>query len=406
MYTGGHFGRRVQIIQQFSPLGRGGLAADLGTFPVEADGDGLQGVPLRFDVEEVHDYGLDDQPKDVTEVPFPLDVGQGHRVDVIREEGPGGDTQQHDGEVARAQIERTDLDHVADQQARPGKVVEQVEDKNEGDDRPARRGRPRGLGLLAGHGPPGHGEAHAERGGQEQGAAAEPVDREGHARRDGHVEDGDAPVDDELRVRVRDADLVQDQEYVVADDARARRLREYPGGDDDEESVSVAPGGPHLRDAVAGKLLFQLHGLEDFLVLALDELLARGGAVEALEDLLRRLVPPLDDVVPGTLGHQPNQEQLDDRREGLQDAGGLPRPVALHLQRAVRRPTGDDGPEVPQRVVDGRQPGPVLRVRELGDEHGRTALRVDYAEADDEPGRDEHADVDRHGLQDDPEKDQ
>ncbi|KIW70952.1 hypothetical protein PV04_03179 [Phialophora macrospora] len=170
--------------------------------------------------------------------------------------------------------------------------------------------------------------------------------------------------------------------------------------------MTVALGRPELRDAAFGEFLLQRHCFQHFAILALDEILPGRWAVEALEYLLRDVVAPFDNMVPGRLGDQPDQEELDHRGKRLQDTGQLPRPLALHFEGPVRGPAGNDRPEIPQGIVDRGELGAVLRVRELRDEHGRAALRVDDAEADDEAGGNEHSDIDADGLQDDAQEDQ
>ena len=81
-----------------------------------------------------------------------------------------------------------------------------------------------------------------------------------------------------------------------------------------------------------------------------------------------------------------------------------PRPVANDIIGPKCEPRGDDGAEVPCRVVDRREDGAVLRVHELRDEKGRGAVSNGDAETNEEAGRHEHADVAGDCLKDDAEQ--
>ena len=98
---------------------------------------------------------------------------------------------------------------------------------------------------------------------------------------------------------------------------------------------TVALALKQLHDSALGELLLERHGLEDFLKFCLNEVLTGTRAMEPLEGLLRSLMLILHNLVTWTLRDQPDQEQLDDGREGLKDAGRLPAPLALHLERPV-----------------------------------------------------------------------
>ena len=74
-------------------------------------------------------------------------------------------------------------------------------------------------------------------------------------------------------------------------------------------------------------------------------------------------------------------------------------------RRDIRSPGRHDTSTVPERVVDCRELAAILGMRQLGDEHPRTALGVADTKPDDESCGDEHADRGADGLQNDAEED-
>ena len=104
------------------------------------------------------------------------------------------------------------------------------------------------------------------------------------------------------------------------------------------------------------------------------------------------------DQPSGGLGDEPNENELDGRCQSLEDGGDSPCPSAHDSEGTVCGPTGNDGTEVPRRVVKRGDTGSVSGKSELGDQN-RSSKRCDGdTETDEESGGDEHSKVLRSSL--------
>jgi hypothetical protein len=110
-------------------------------------------------------------------------------------------------------------------------------------------------------------------------------------------------------------------------------------------------------------------------------------------------VLPLGDQPPWGLRDEPNEENLEKRRDRLQKAGHAPSPVTRDVVCPEGYPGADEGAEIPESIVDGRVDGTVLRVHKLCDQEGSGAVSDGDAETEQEATHDEHGDVEAHGEQ-------
>jgi hypothetical protein len=68
----------------------------------------------------------------------------------------------------------------------------------------------------------------------------------------------------------------------------------------------------------------------------------------------------------------------------LDEGGDSPGPSAVNVLCAKSQPPTDQGTEIPQAVVDGGDPGTMLRMRDLGDKHRAGELSHGVAETHEE----------------------
>ena len=64
----------------------------------------------------------------------------------------------------------------------------------------------------------------------------------------------------------------------------------------------------------------------------------------------------------------PNEHQLNDGEEPLEEGGKSPGPVASNVRRAKCEPSADESSKVQQAVVHGGDPSAMLRMSDLGEE--------------------------------------
>jgi len=83
--------------------------------------------------------------------------------------------------------------------------------------------------------------------------------------------------------------------------------------------------------------------------------------------------------------NNPYEDELKDGRESLDEGRYTPCPLGLDVEGTEGEPCGDDSSNVPEGVVDGSEGSTVLRVSQLGNEHGRTTLSDRDTETNDEP---------------------
>lgn len=326
--------------------------------------------------------------------------GDGVGVDV---EGEGGlDEDVHDHETLGAEAVGENLNGVADEETGPGERVEDAKDPDEEDHGLVGAG---GLLLVVerrGQSPEDESAKHAGGRSQEHGAAADLVDEHGHADGDDEGEDGLAGRETELGGGLGDTGRVVELGRVVGDDGVARPLREDTERDEDGEAVTVALGLEEVEVAAVGLgLHLEADGLLDLAELELDRgvvLVAVG--VEAGEHGEGLVVPVLGDEVTGRLRHPPDEDDLDDRGEGLKEGRDAPRPLVLHEVGAEAQPADDEGADVPQAVVDRGETGTMLGVADLGEKHGRGDLGERVAESEHEAAAHEGRQVLRGTLED------
>jgi len=328
--------------------------------------------------------------------------GDGVGVDV---EGEGGlDENVHDHETLGAEPVGENLNGVADEETGPGERVEDAKDPDEEDHGLVGAG---GLLLVVqsrSEGPEDESAKHAGGGSQEHGAAADLVDKHGHGDRDDEGEDRLAGRETELGGGLGDTGRVVELGRVVGDDGVARPLREDTERDEDGEAVTVALGLEEVEvAAVFRSLHLEADRLLDLAVLELNcgvVLVAVGVVLGQHGEGL--VVPVLGDEEAGRLGHPPDEGDLDNRGERLEEGRNTPRPLVLEEVGAEAQPADDQGADVPQAVVDGREAATMLGVADLGEKHGRGDLGQRVAESEHEAATHEGGQVLGGTLEDGP----
>jgi hypothetical protein len=197
-----------------------------------------------------------------------------------------------------------------------------------------------------------------------------------------------------------DSDTVEDFGEVVRDKTVTGPLREEGEGDDDPHSLEVT-SALEKRD-VAGRLLglfFESKSLLDFLVLEFDQwVITVPSTVVLSDDMNSFLISTSVDQPSRGLGDEPDEDELDDRCQSLEDGRNSPCPGARNSEGSVSGPTGNNGTEVPGGVVKRSDTGSVGGESELGDQD-RTSERGDGdTETDEESRTDEHPKVLGTGL--------
>lgn len=164
--------------------------------------------------------------------------------------------------------------------------------------------------------------------------------------------------------------------------------------------MAVAGCRPELAPRGLLVLLLEGDGLLDLVVLNGDQLivLVTRGVVLG-QDRLGLCVFPLGDQPSWRLRNEPDEEDLEQRRDRLQETGDAPSPITRNVVRPEGYPGADEGAEVPERVVDGRVDSAVLRVHELCDQERGGAVGDGDAETEEEAADDEHGDVEAHREQ-------
>lgn len=164
--------------------------------------------------------------------------------------------------------------------------------------------------------------------------------------------------------------------------------------------MAVAGRRPELTPRSLLVLLLERDGLLDLVILNIDQLiiLVTRGVVLG-QDSLGLGVLPLGDQPSRRFRDEPDEEDLEQRRDRLQEAGHAPSPVTNDIVCPERYPGTDEGAEVPQGVVDGRVDSAMLRVHELCDQERRGAVCDGDAETKEEAANDEHGNVEAHGKQ-------
>ena len=180
---------------------------------------------------------------------------------------------------------------------------------------------------------------------EEELAAAELVDGEaaGDAAEEG--EDGVEGVEQELLVRARDADVLQDRGHEVADDGSADELRE---GRDEEDEPDPVQGGAGVEEGavvppalVGGDFDFVVDRVLDLVAFEFDDCgVGVAVAMEFDQDFSGFFRLAVGEEPAGRFGQRPDKGHDDEGWDGLQDDGDSPRPVRDDVACAVTRPTG------------------------------------------------------------------
>lgn len=190
-------------------------------------------------------------------------------------------------------------------------------------------------------------QGHTRRGREEQEAATPTVDLEGREHGPEKVPDGEDTSDEELDIRVGDANGVEDLVEVVGHETVARPLREPGDGDDDPNAPAVTMAGNEslpshtvlccIHQRRISELLFlgrgrsiltfqvHLNGCLDLLELVEHERVALIAVrVIVCENVKRLGLLALADKPTRRLGNEPDQEELEEGRDGLKDRRDTP----------------------------------------------------------------------------------
>lgn len=171
-------------------------------------------------------------------------------------------------------------------------------------------------------------------------------------------------------------------------------LRKETKADQNQESVAVAWCRPQLAPRVLFIFLLKGNGLLDFIELDIyKSVVLVTLCVVFGQNHLCLLTLGVRDQPSWRLGHEPNKCDLEQRRDGLQQARRAPRPVSVDVVCSVRDPGSDERAKVPKCVVDGRVYGSVLGMDELGDQERRRAVGNGDAEAEEETSYNEQGNV-------------
>lgn len=192
---------------------------------------------------------------------------------------------------------------------------------------------------------------------------------------DKQVPDLETTVDDILSVGVRVANSVQSLVEVVRHDTVTGPLGEETRCNTDEHAVAVTLCLPENRPALSLELLLELESGVDLLDFELDQLvLLISIRVGPCEDVKSLFGFTLGDEETGRFVDEPDEDELEDRRQGLYERRDSPRPVTLDLKSTKGEPRCDNGTKVPKRVVDGGKGSAVLGMTQFGDEKRRASL--------------------------------
>lgn len=242
----------------------------------------------------------------------------------------------------RADAVWQDLDRVRHKKAAESQVVEDEEDEDEDNDCLSSCAVSM-LGILRGSdGLDDEGDEHADCGRQEQRPAANLVNEEADAHSRDQLDDGQVPIDLQLRLAVGNADGLQHTGKVVRHQRVTRPLREQPKAHQNQQAMAISRRGPQLAPARLLELLLQRNRLLDLVELDSHQLAGLVALRMVLvHDLLRLLVLALRNQPPRRLRHKPDEHDLEQRRDRLQQARRAPRPVAHEIVRPEADPRAD-----------------------------------------------------------------
>ncbi len=83
------------------------------------------------------------------------------------------------------------------------------------------------------------------------------------------------------------------------------------------------------------------------------------------EDDLCLLITAAVDQPTRRFGEEPDEEELDDRRQTLEGRRDTPRPVVVDAEGTEGGPGGDDGAREPEGVIERGKRGTLSRVGDL-----------------------------------------
>ena len=277
--------------------------------------------------------------------------------------------QEHKCHALCTNVVRQNFGRVRDKHARPGQVVEDVVDVNHSDYGIALSLDSSLRELSSASGPDDESCKHARCGHEEECSTTDVVDHEALSDGDDEVHDLQAAVDDELRVAVGYADVVEDEVEVVACETISRPLREESESQKNDQTAAVALGVEELQPAVAFKLFLESDGVLDLLELEEDDFVfAVTICVDFGENVVCLLHFTLGKEETWRFGHEPNKQKLQNRWDCLQHRWNSPGPVVADVVGAECAPCSDDASKVPSRVIDCSEDCTMLWVHQLRDE--------------------------------------
>jgi len=207
-------------------------------------------------------------------------------------------------------------------------------------------------------------------------------------------------VDQKLDGGVGDTNTIEHLVEVVRDETVTRPLGEEGEGNDDPHALPVSGVLVEgLPADVGGNGAVEFDGGLDFVELVADErilVVAIGVVVgQGLEGLC---LTTLGDEPTRGLGDEPDQSNLEDGRETLENRGYTPCPGRLDLEGAEGGPGSNNSTGIPKRVVGGSERGTVGRVCDLSDQHRGGIGSKGKTETNQETSTNEHSDGLRGSL--------
>jgi hypothetical protein len=122
--------------------------------------------------------------------------------------------------------------------------------------------------------------------------------------------------------------------------------------------------------------------------------------MDVTQHFQRLFALPLGQQPPWAFWDCPNENELEDRRESLHDGWNAPAPIGSDLSSPKSQPRGDDGTQIPRRIIDGSEDRAILRMDELRDEERASTVGNGNAKTNPESSCYEHAKGHANALQD------
>jgi len=347
-----------------------------------------------LDVEVVDEDKLEKNPAGVAGKQLPVllvpgaTLGDGNGVDVVGDGERDLDPKVHDKDTLGAELVGQNLDGVGDQETRPGERVSYTVKPDEKDVDVSNGDLVRLRELLSSDGGADQEDKHTTSGGEEELAPTNTVDQQGAGDGDKQRQNLVTSVQSKLLGLASDTCTFVDDTCVVADDGVAGPLREETKGDDEHETLAVTGGLDEVH--VRGALLVQEFNADSLLHLSILEH-DSGVAVVVVGMVVgkhaeRLVVPVLGQQPTWGFRDPPDEGELDDGEDTLDQGWDSPGPGAGDVLSAESQPTTDQGTKIPQAVVDGGDPSTMLRVSDFGDKHRAGELSHGVAETHEETG--------------------